>query len=76
MLLRQGHWLGDNQVRDCEGSVLKVTFDSGTLIALNRQQQRQPQPLTVSWLEAPEGIQLLRASQEDECRWQPKESDL
>ncbi len=76
VLLRQGHWLGENQVRDCAGALLNVTFDRDTPGALTRQQQRQPQPLTISWLEAPEGIQLLRATADDECRWQPKESDL
>jgi hypothetical protein len=30
----------------------------------------------VSWLEAPEGVQLLRATPDDECSWQPNESDF
>ncbi len=33
-----------------------------TLATLYRQQQGQQQPITLSWLEAPEGIQLLRAT--------------
>ncbi|PPS58970.1 hypothetical protein CRX72_26605 [Pantoea sp. BRM17] len=40
------------------------------------QQQQGSQPLMVSWLEAPEGIQILRVTAEDECSWQPTESDL
>ncbi|QDY40581.1 DUF1481 domain-containing protein [Candidatus Pantoea soli] len=76
VLLRQGHWLGGNQVRDCEGRVVTVGFDRDTLASLDRQQQRQSSRLSVSWLEAPEGIQLLRATPDDECRWQPTESDL
>lgn len=76
VLLRQGHWQGGTQVRDCEGQQVNVAFDRDTLATLYRQQQGQQQPITLSWLEAPEGIQLLRATPEDECRWQPKEADF
>ena len=76
VLLSQGHWLGGNQVRDCDGKTINVAFDSGTLSTLKRQQQAQAEPLMVSWLEAPEGVQLLRATPDDECSWQPRESDF
>ncbi|WP_343554610.1 DUF1481 domain-containing protein [Pantoea sp.] len=76
VLLNQGHWLGGTQVRDCSGKVVSVGFDSSTLATLSRQQLSQSAPLMVSWLEAPEGIQLLRATSEDECSWQPQESDF
>lgn len=76
VLLSQGHWLGGTQVRDCSGKVVNVGFDSSTLATLSRQQLSQSAPLMVSWLEAPEGIQLLRATSEDECSWQPQESDF
>ena len=76
VLLRQGHWQGGTQVRDCEGQQVNVAFDRDTLATLYRQQQGQQQPITLSWLEAPEGIQLLRATPEDECRRQPKEADF
>lgn len=74
--LKQGHWLGGTQVRDCEGHILNVTFDRDTLATLTRQQTGQQQPLMVSWLEAPEGVQLLRTTPDDECSWVPKEDDL
>ncbi|MDF7631852.1 DUF1481 domain-containing protein [Erwiniaceae bacterium L1_55_4] len=76
VLLKQGHWLGATQVRDCDGKVVNAPFDSGIIATLSQQQQHQPQSLMVSWLEAPEGVQLLRATPEDECSWQPKESDF
>jgi hypothetical protein len=75
VLLQQGHWLGGNRVRDCAGNLQNVAFDSDTLRRLTQQQQGS-QPLMVSWLEAPEGIQILRVTAEDECSWQPTESDL
>ncbi len=76
VLLSQGHWLGGNQVRDCAGKMLNVAFDSATQLTLSRQQQGQTAPLMLSWLEAPEGVQLLRATPDDECSWQPQESDF
>ena len=76
VLLSQGHWLGGAQVRDCDGKMVKAPFDSEILGTLTQQQRSQPQPLMVSWLEAPEGVQLLRATPEDECTWQPRESDF
>lgn len=76
VLLRQGHWLGETQVRECNGKVVNVSFDRETLITLSQQQHNQPRPLMIAWLEAPEGTQLLRATPEDECSWEPKESDF
>lgn len=76
VLLRQGHWLGGNQVRECDDKLVNAAFDRETLYTLGRQQQSQSAPLMVSWLEAPEGVQLLRATPDDECRWQLKESDF
>jgi hypothetical protein len=43
---------------------------------LTQQQRRASAPLMVSWLEAPEGIQLLRVSQQDDCSQQPTEEDM
>ncbi len=76
VLLRQGHWLGGNQVRACDDKVVNAAFDRDTIYALARQQKMQSAPLMMSWLEAPEGVQLLRATPDDECSWQPKESDF
>jgi len=76
VLLRQGHWLGGNQVRECDDKLVNAPFDRDTLYTLGRQQQSQAAPLMVSWLEAPEGVQLLRVTSDDECSWQPKESDF
>ncbi|HBZ14961.1 MAG TPA: DUF1481 domain-containing protein [Pantoea sp.] len=76
VLLRQGHWLGGNQVRECDDKLVNAPFDRDTLYTLGRQQQSLAAPLMVSWLEAPEGVQLLRVTSDDECSWQPKESDF
>ncbi|ADU67548.1 DUF1481 domain-containing protein [Pantoea sp. At-9b] len=76
VLLSQGHWLGDTQVRNCEGKVVNAPFDSNMLATLAQQQRSASSPLMVAWLEAPEGVQLLHITPTDECSWQPKESEF
>lgn len=73
VLLHQGHWLGGTQVRDCDGKIVNAPFNRDMLETL---QQYSHSSLMVSWLEAPEGVQLLRVTTNDECRWLPKESDF
>ena len=76
IFLRQGHWLGGNLLESCEGQQVKPAFDADALRTLARQQRGSTRPLMVSWLEAPEGVQLLRVSQHDDCAQQPKEEDM
>lgn len=76
VFLRQGHWLGNNVLQSCEGQQVRPAFDADALQMLTQQQRRASAPLMVSWLEAPEGIQLLRVSQQDDCSQQPTEEDM
>ncbi|MBZ6397597.1 MULTISPECIES: DUF1481 domain-containing protein [Pantoea] len=76
IFLRQGHWQGGNLIESCEGQQVRPAFDSDALRTLAQQQRGSASPLMVSWLEAPEGVQLLRLSQQDDCAQQPKEEDM
>lgn len=76
IFLRQGHWLGNNLLKSCEGQQVRPAFDADALQRLAQQQRGTTAPLMVSWLEAPEGVQLLRVSQQDDCAQQPTEDDM
>lgn len=76
VVLKQGHWLGVNQVTTCEGQQVSPAFDDYALNTLSQQQRSASSPLMIAWLEAPEGTQLLRVSHDDDCKWQPEEADF
>lgn len=76
VFLKQGHWLGGNLIETCEGQRVTPAFDMNALQSLAQQQRSTSEPLMVSWLEAEEGVQLLRVSQQDDCAEQPKEADF
>ena len=76
VFLKQGHWLGNNVLETCEGQQVRPAFDADDLQMLKQQQSSASAPLMVSWLEASEGIQLLRVSQQDDCTQQPTEDDM
>lgn len=76
VFLKQGHWLGNNVLENCEGHQVRPAFDADDVQMLTQQQRSVSAPLMVSWLEAPEGIQLLRVSQKDDCSQQPTEDDM
>ncbi|RPD93279.1 DUF1481 domain-containing protein [Candidatus Pantoea deserta] len=72
--LKQGQWLGGNQIKRCDGERVSPSFDDYALQTLARQ--RDGGTLLVSWLEAPEGTQLLRAAPGESCDSQPTEADF
>ncbi|KGD73376.1 DUF1481 domain-containing protein [Pantoea vagans] len=76
VFLKQGHWLGNNVLESCEGQQVRPAFDADDLQMLTQQQRSASAPLMVSWLEAPEGIQLLRVSPQDDCSQQPTEDEM
>jgi len=76
VVLRQGRWQANRTVQTCEGKTVKPDLDS---FALNRIEQRQTHSsaaVSVAWLEAPEGAQLLLVANSDFCRWQPTEKSF
>jgi hypothetical protein len=76
VVLQQGHWLGGHLLQTCEGQRVTPAFDASTWQILAQNQRSTTAPLMVSWLEAPEGTQLLRISQQDDCAEQPEEADF
>ena len=74
VVLKQGQWLGGKKVKSCEGAQLSPAFDDYAWRMVT--QQRSGAPLLVSWLEGPQGTQLLRAAPGESCDTQPKEADF
>ena len=73
VVLRQGRWHGNGTVTTCEGQTLKPDFESWAITHIQRRQQHSSVEVSIAWLEAPEGAQLLLVANEDFCRWQPGE---
>ncbi len=76
VMLKQGLWRGAKQIESCDGARVSPAFDDYAFQTLAQQQRRSSEPLLVSWLEAPEGTQLLRAAPGERCDSQPKEEDM
>lgn len=74
VVLHQGRWHGaERTVTTCEGETIKPDLDSWAISHIERRQSRSSVDVSVAWLEAPEGSQLLLVANEDFCHWQPKE---
>ena len=74
VVLRQGRWHAMEQtVTTCEGQTIKPDLDSQAIAHIERRQSRSSVDVSVAWLEAPEGSQLLLVANSDFCRWQPNE---
>ncbi|MEZ3501803.1 DUF1481 domain-containing protein [Pantoea sp. KPR_PJ] len=76
VMLKQGEWLGAKQIKTCDGERVSPALDGYAIQTLVKQQLRSSTPLLVSWLEAPEGTQLLRAAPGESCATQPEEADF
>ena len=73
VVLRQGRWHADRTVTTCEGETVKPDFDARALAHIDRRQSRSAAEVSIAWLEAPEGSQLLLVANQDYCHWQPTE---
>ncbi len=73
VVLRQGRWQANHTVQTCEGETVKPDLDAYALERVERRQSHSSAAVSVAWLEAPEGVQLLLVANEDFCRWQPTE---
>ncbi len=70
----RGRWHAMEQtVTTCEGQTIKPDLDSQAIAHIERRQSRSSVDVSVAWLEAPEGSQLLLVANSDFCRWQPNE---
>jgi hypothetical protein len=76
VVLRQGRWHNDGTVTTCEGQTLKPDLDTRALDHIQRRQSHSSLDVSVAWLEAPEGSQLLLVANEDFCTWQPTEKSF
>ena len=63
----------EQTVTTCEGQTIKPDLDSQAIAHIERRQSRSSVDVSVAWLEAPEGSQLLLVANSDFCRWQPNE---
>lgn len=69
--LYQGRWRANHTILTCEGETVKPALEARDLAFIERRQNRATADVSVAWLEAPEGVQLLMVANEDFCRWQP-----
>lgn len=76
VVLRQGRWHRDGTVTTCEGETFKPKLDSAALSHIARRQSHSSLEVSIAWLEAPEGSQLLLVANQDFCTWQPKPADF
>lgn len=76
VMLRQGRWHANRTVTTCEGQTVKPDLDTLALAHIERRQNHSSVEVSVAWLEAPEGSQLLLVANEDFCTWQPTEKSF
>ncbi|WES68131.1 DUF1481 domain-containing protein [Superficieibacter sp. HKU1] len=76
VVLYQGRWHQNHTITTCAGKTIKPDFDARALSHIERRQSHSSVEVSVAWLEAPEGSQLLLVANEDFCTWQPKEDDF
>ena len=76
VVLRQGRWHSDGTVTTCEGQTVKPDLDTWAMGHIQRRQRHSSLDVSVAWLEAPEGSQLLLVANEDFCTWQPTEKSF
>lgn len=76
VILRQGRWHRNGTVTTCEGETFRLKLDNPSLRHIARRQSHSSLEVSVAWLEAPEGSQLLLVANQDYCFWQPKSVDF
>lgn len=76
VLLRQGSWQQDGSVITCKGSKVQPELDQTELGQIARQQRDTTGPVSIAWLEAPAGTQLLLVSASDLCKTEPQEDEF
>jgi len=76
VILRQGRWHRNGTVTTCEGETFRPKLDAPSLSHIARRQSHSSLEVSIAWLEAPEGSQLLLVANQDFCSWQPKPGDF
>ncbi|RLM27470.1 hypothetical protein BIY29_02155 [Brenneria alni] len=75
VILKQGTWQ-NGQVVTCAGQWVRPYFDSLSMGWIVQRRQQLIGTLSIAWLEAPEGTQLLLADQGSFCRWEMEAESL
>ncbi|MEB6338260.1 DUF1481 domain-containing protein [Serratia rhizosphaerae] len=73
--LYQGRWQQDG-VKTCAGQWREPELGDRATAWIERRAQNSAGPVSVAWLEAPAGRQLLLVANEDFCTWEPQEDAL
>ncbi|MFZ4835725.1 DUF1481 domain-containing protein [Rouxiella sp. Mn2063] len=73
--LVQGRW-NHGVITTCDGVSASPNLNIRTQVWLAKRAARANDKLSLAWLSAPEGDEILLAADQDFCRWEPKESDL
>ncbi|WP_084766417.1 DUF1481 domain-containing protein [Xenorhabdus cabanillasii] len=73
--LVQGHWQ-NGKVTTCAGKKLFIEFEPQDRVWLEERHKNSYGTLTIAWLEAPAGRQLLLVANDDFCRWEPTKDKL
>ncbi|WP_237673210.1 DUF1481 domain-containing protein [Klebsiella pneumoniae] len=63
-------------VLTCEGQRFSPDLDSRAPAHIERRQSHASAAVSIAWLEAPEGSQLLLVANENFCTWQPTEKNF
>ncbi|MEJ5174050.1 DUF1481 domain-containing protein, partial [Erwinia sp. MYb416] len=63
----------DGTITTCQGKTVRPELDQTELGRIARQQRDTSGPVSIAWLEAPGGTQLLLISASDLCKTEPKE---
>lgn len=76
VLLKQGRGQDSDVLQTCQGERIKPALDDSEWQRITQLQRQTKGAVSVAWLEAPAGTQLLSVSAEDDCQWEPKEADF
>lgn len=76
VVLHQGQWLPTGTIKTCQGNEVRPEFDAPEQAYINRELGATSGPLSIAWLEAPGGTQLLLVSTENFCKTEPTAKDF
>lgn len=75
VILLQGRWQ-QGRVKTCAGQWRDPELGDSATAWIERRASNSAGAVSVAWLEAPEGRQLLLVANEDFCTWEPQEDAL
>lgn len=76
VMLHQGKRQADGAVMSCQGRRVSPAFDGNARRIISQMQQNSSTAVSIAWLEAPQGTQLLLVSSQDLCASEPQEDDF